>query len=270
MIDYYFNHGTAHEVCEDYICSAKNTLFLSDGCSSAKNTDIGSRVLTLMAKKHFKDYWISDYEYSYDDIFNKIIFDSEVIINNLGINIESLFATLIVLKTTDESKYLSLSFIGDGVAAFERHDGSIQVYDVEFARNAPKYLAYRLKDSYRNQFHNIFGNDRSVTIFDIIDGQKTNIEKSIDFNYNNYSDIKTFCINKTQFKNAVIFSDGVKSFSRDTGENVPLENIITDLVNFKCVNGNFVKRRVNRFYKNKQKQNINHYDDLAMAAIHLG
>jgi len=270
MIDYFFKNGTAHDICEDYICHDENSLFLSDGCSSASNTDIGSRILSLVARKNFKDYWITNLEFSLDDILNKTIFDAEVIINSLSVRIEALFTTLIIAKTVKDSKYISLSFIGDGSAALVKHDGTIRVYDIEFNRNAPKYLAYRLSESYSTDFHSILGNNRITTIFDLKDGEKTNSKIEIEYNHLGYPDVKTFIIDKSEFKNAIIFSDGIKSFLTPDEKNIPVEEIITKLVDFKCITENFVKRRVNKFYKDISKDGISHYDDLSIAALHLG
>jgi hypothetical protein len=47
--------GATHAVCEDYIIEGNKPfpfIILADGCSTAKNTDMGARILCHLAKQY--------------------------------------------------------------------------------------------------------------------------------------------------------------------------------------------------------------------------
>jgi len=264
VIDFYRATGDSHQFCEDYICSSDNGVFLSDGCSSAKNSEIGSKILALTARKYFYGYDVESI-YSIDDMLNRIIINSEKIIHDLDVNIEALFATLITLM--HRGKTLTLSISGDGVATLVKNDGTIEIYDIEFSANAPRYLAYRLSSEFRDKFDNIKYNPCIYRKIIIKDGKEITTEILPSYFKN---DNKTFCIDIEDVKTCVIFSDGVKSFLSSSGNNIPMLDIVLDLIKFKNTNQGFVQRRVSRFLREKAKAGISHNDDLSVAAIHLG
>jgi len=264
IIDFYRATGSAHRFCEDYICASDNGIFLSDGCSSAKNSEIGSKILALTARKYFDGYSANSI-YSIEDMLNRIIINSERVIHDLNVDIEALFATLITLM--HRGKTLTLNISGDGVAAFVKNDGTIEIHDIEFSANAPRYLAYRLSSEFRDKFDNIKYNPCIHRKIIIKDGKELTTEILPSYFEN---DNQTFCIDVEDIKTCVIFSDGVKSFLFPSGNNIPMIDIVLGLVDFKNTTKGFVQRRVSRFLQNKTKEGITHYDDLSVAAIHLG
>jgi len=264
VIDFYRKTGDAHQFCEDYICASDCGIFLSDGCSSAANSEIGSKILALTARKLFHEY-SSKSIYSIEDILNRIIINSEKTIHDLNVDVEALFATLITL--INQGKTLTLNMSGDGVAAVIKHDNTIEIFDIEFSANAPRYLAYRLSNDFRDRYNDIKYNPRICRKIIIKNGKQFAAE--ILPSYDD-ADSKTFCIDTKDVKTCVIFSDGVKSFLFPSGNSVPMIDIILDLINFKNTTNGFVQRRVSRFLQNKEKEGISHYDDLSVAAIYLG
>ena len=53
--DSYFCIGSTHDVCQDYAISSPDRLraIISDGCSSAPDTDFGSRLLVKAKERNF-------------------------------------------------------------------------------------------------------------------------------------------------------------------------------------------------------------------------
>jgi len=264
VIDFYRTTGDAHQFCEDYVCSSDNGIFLSDGCSSAKNSEIGSKILALTARKYFYGYDVKSI-YSIDDMLNRIIINSEKIIHDLDVDIEALFATLITLIKRGNT--LTLNITGDGGAAVIKNDDTIEIFDIEFSENAPRYLAYRLSSEFRDRYSDIKYNSRICRKIIVQEGRDPVVEVLPSYND---GDSKTFCIDTKDVKTCVIFSDGVKSFLSPSGNNIPMLDIVLELVKFKNTTQGFVQRRVSRFLQEKTQDGISHYDDLSVAAIHLG
>ena len=64
------------------------------------------------------------------------------------------------------------------------------------------------------------------------------------------------------FRAVAIFSDGVTQI-----DGIPWQDAVRDLMAFKSVEGDFVKRRMNRFLRDAEKIGRGPIDDIAMAAI---
>jgi hypothetical protein len=69
-------------------------------------------------------------------------------------------------------------------------------------------------------------------------------------------------------------SDGVKSFYKKgengAAEQIPPDVVLHGLLEFKLHSGRFVQRRLNKFLKDMAQCDYEHYDDVAVAAIHFG
>ena len=56
--DSFFKIGSTHNICQDYAISGRDEHYkvdyaiISDGCSGAEDTDIGSRLVSLIAKQN--------------------------------------------------------------------------------------------------------------------------------------------------------------------------------------------------------------------------
>ena len=97
------------KVCQDYsICGDAPFpfLILSDGCSSSKDTDIGSRILTHVAKSLILT--LSDY-YNFGNV---VISESEVLTKKLCLSSSCLDSTLIVAFITNDICHIVMH--GDG------------------------------------------------------------------------------------------------------------------------------------------------------------
>ena len=73
---------------------------------------------------------------------------------------------------------------------------------------------------------------------------------------------------------AAVFSDGVFAFKRPTEvggwEQIPWEEVVRELTAFKTYKGEFVKRRMKRFFKDAEKRGWRWDDDVSVAAIYFG
>ena len=72
-------------------------------------------------------------------------------------------------------------------------------------------------------------------------------------------------------------SDGVHSFYETQNLGTSIINadlsyvdVITEVLNFKNFNGQFMQRRLNRFLKFCQKNNWHHADDISFGTIYFG
>jgi hypothetical protein len=90
-------------------------------------------------------------------------------------------------------------------------------------------------------------------------------------------DHETFwCIerfNRSHFDMVAVLSDGVHSFQKKNVlgqlENIPLQEVLQQLMQLKSVKGEFVTRRCKRFLnKYCAEHGWSHYDDFAMAAVY--
>ena len=95
--DSVFVKGYGHEVCEDYAYNTGDKVVISDGCSSADNTDIGSRLIARTSTAE----------------------EAMELVSKIGLNEETLTATRLSLELMEDK------IIEDVEAS------------VEFAENSP-------------------------------------------------------------------------------------------------------------------------------------
>lgn len=271
--DSIFMIGKSHKVCQDYsthdLINDLQFVLLSDGCSSSPNTDYGSRLLTLRAKSIIKKYNGNNIPYI---MYDKLEDDLKTFQPITELPIETFDATLLSI-VAHENGYFKTSCFGDGVIAFLRYDGTIDVAIIEYPSGAPFYLSYNLQSDRKILYGEKFGFNRIIKTYKIDDVgctlKETIIRKDCDpwFWSGDVSSTKA----------VVVFSDGVLSFTEpsksDTSkarEAIPFEKIIRELMAFKNFHGTFVHRRVQAFMKKCEAENIWAYDDFSMGAIYLG
>ena len=145
--DTFLKIGKTHQECEDYIVSGWNPhqhVILSDGCSSSKQTEMGARILCHLAKQYIT-YRRQDYRYpflDYDEMGNWIIHNAGLTARQLGLKTSCLDATLIIAYVHDDRVHIYM--YGDGVVVIQRNDGQIAMMEIEYTKNAPNYLSYRI------------------------------------------------------------------------------------------------------------------------------
>ncbi len=281
--------GRSHAICEDYARVRLGDGFpyaiVSDGCSSSKDSDIGARVLSTCMETNITQkvirhpMSIADIMWKEDVYINQLLRMMQQSKELMGLDNESMDATLIIARVDAERDICSIRFYGDGLAAIGYENGLINVYEVLYPSGYPFYLNYCLDDnrfSAWKDYYEISG--CVVNEYRIVDGK-------CDFGYTssnqhiNDNCCESYIIteNLHEIKFISVMSDGVSSFFKfnidetsKTTEVVPLTTVLPRLLAFKNFQGEFVKRRMQRFIKDTEKDLWQHNDDLSMAAIHIG
>ena len=257
-LDTFIEIGSQHKVCEDYIISGRDPvpyIILSDGCSTANNTEMGARILCHLAKQfllynrddlHHMDYW---------KLGMWVIHNAEQTARQLGLSRSCLTATLIVAYHLDNN--LRIMIYGDGSFVTVGQMGSIEITSVEFESNAPYYLVYAI-DQFRSDLYNEKSPDKFVNK---IYGDASSYKEQFAYDHP-----LVYNINTTLNPLVLVMSDGVDSFLHHT-EPQPAEQIMPLFTNFKNIKGEFLKRRLNKQMKSFEKSGIHHYDDFSIGAF---
>jgi hypothetical protein len=258
-VDHFLRMGTSHKICEDYIISGNDGfsfVILSDGCSSSKNTDMGARILVHLAKQCLKnEFCFLHVLTKYENLMsNWIINNSENVAKTMGLNKSCLDATLLILYIMDDLIYVYI--YGDGYLITVDLQDKVSFHEISYSNNAPYYLSYRIDE--RRKILYMKSNPTKMVI---TDGDSTPYDYSLPF-------VKELPINK--YKGVFIASDGLGSFINQDGEKFGIEKILKEIISFKNINGEFMKRRmgskkgvINTF----QEQGITHYDDLSIGGF---
>lgn len=257
-LDTFIEIGNQHKECEDYIVSGNDPtpyIILSDGCSTANNTEMGARILCHLAKQYLKynqdnlesiDYW---------KLGHWVIHNAEQTARQLGLSISCLTATLIVAFEIE--KHIRIMIYGDG-SFIEVSPKMTKIHSVEFERNAPYYLAYLI-------------DDQRFKLYDEINPNKYYISKSTENSdemkfQSAYDSPIEFFVHTDVFPLVLITSDGIDSFLEGTNHFDSMD-IIKDCITFKNTKGEFLKRRMNKQMKTFAKNGIGHFDDLSLGAF---
>ncbi len=257
--DTFLKIGKTHLECEDYIITGDDPckyVILSDGCSSSKKTEMGARILCHLAKQYLL-YRKNDYRFpdlDYDEMGSWIIHNAELTARQLGLKISCLDATLIIAYGY-QGKY-HIYMYGDGAVVIQGKDNRVSVMEVDFSKNAPYYLSYRIDPERMDLFHKM--------------GQFVSIKGHISdrINENTYAyDYKTrFCYEAEYFPRILICSDGLSSFVKGGDPEQTLE-IAKEFLAYKSTKGEFLKRRLKRAIKLYEADDIHHNDDLSVGAF---
>ena len=231
--DDYFRMGSSHHVCQDYSRAFPNSVFVSDGCSSSRDTDFGSRIAVLCAAELLGD----------DDLLT-----TPQLIHRMKESLpsqlkpEALDATLLAAYIHPNG-FVQVKVFGDGVVVIRRRDGSVLVIDIN-QKGAPAYPSYwgdedRMK-TYKDSGYGDY--EAILTIDGVLAGVTGhNIEAFPAYK---------FMVNPMDVDLVVLMSDGAKSFQDVSGlspKEVPLSQVLPHLIGFKNLTGAFVGRRLNAF-----------------------
>lgn len=265
--DAYFTIGKAHRVCQDYaragtLPDGNAYAILSDGCSSSPDTDFGSRLLTLAAESSLRK---AD-ALTWRELIQRA--EAQVV---SPLPQECLDATLLMAVAGPDG--VGVKVAGDGLVVALRRDGSVEVFDIDF-QGAPGYLSYILNPARWDNYTRLGYGTRTVTrthgVFQPTGFVLTNNETTLE-----PTDLSTLVWGeqflKADYAAVFIFSDGAKSFQRETKlgfETIPVLEVLPNLVNIKSATGSFVIRRCQNFKSKHCRDNKWHHDDdLAVASI---
>jgi len=267
-----FSIGKTHKVCEDYARAGtfqpnlgvepRAYAIVSDGCSASPDTDFGARLLTVAAQQRLNVF---------GDEFdpNWAIWQAAERVRP-PLSPTCLDATLLVVHERADSDVGVLAS-GDGVVAAVRHDGTVEVWDIDF-NGVPGYLSYQLDPERLAHFLELGHGHRSVRGY--VGGEpKETATSSVAAPQPADGWVWTQLFDRATYKLVMVMSDGVHSFWKqdDLGRpsNVPFLEVVNQLVAIKGFAGSFVARRAQAFLKRYcVKHGWYHNDDLAVAAIH--
>ena len=257
--DTFLKIGKTHQECEDYIISGWfpiKYVILSDGCSSSKQTEMGARILCHLAKQYLL-YRKDDYRFpnlDYHEMGAWIIHNAELAARQLGLKRNCLDATLIIAYEHDGHYHIYM--YGDGAVVIQPKGGDISIMEVEYTKNAPYYLSYKIDPERMDLFHKM--EQDLILRHSIDDHERENIyayDYPTKFSYDTY-----------YFPNILICSDGLTSFTKGTEPEQTLE-IAKEFLAYKSTKGEFLKRRLKRATKLYEADGIFHNDDLSVGAF---
>jgi Protein phosphatase 2C len=262
QLDSYLSIGRTHQICEDYSLTGKIPmpfLIVSDGCSSSKNTDIGSRLLTLAAKKQLYPAVTYGILPEDSDSFGKKLIDIAVnVVDQLGVNRGALDATLILGYLRDG--IFNFICYGDGAIILKTKTGNSFI-QFSYGQNAPYYLTVHGDEKIRGQWMEAYPNNKlSVRTYQFTDTKNT-VEQSESFYYNGFVSIQ-------DVEMIMVTSDGIGSFCKiDDGSLVPVENVVERMININARKGEYIKRCMKKMIEGFARDGVYPLDDVSVASI---
>lgn len=262
-----FEHLTDGKPCQDHALSGVVSLngfrhafaVISDGCSSAGETDIGARILTTLTAKAMRQ---ETYDVDDELFINSEAFD---IAYELDLKYEDLLATHVYAVIDDEGRG-SVTVKGDGVVAFMWSGGDITIYQYEWAKNLPYYPLYESLDDFYQEHGGRDAKALKVSCWrQVADGLVivSEVEHTVDEGCRGLTLPIAQPVGDSDILSAIVlFTDGVSRVDK-----IDLDDAIRQLTAFPSRHGVFVKRRLNQFIKRANKIGHGPLDDLAMAVI---
>lgn len=257
--DCFFRMGSTHSVCQDYAATDVSTggvcVAVSDGCSSAPDTDFGARFMVraaLMEPEH--------------------LYASEILTAACRMRVaarlqrSSLQATLLVASCFDE--FVRVCRAGDGVVVWRDRDGTVSYEQVAYDNNTPAYLSYGLNDEDTKQFL------ASVPGRTVSSGTRTPdgywwIKEDVREPAALSWEVRNLRVSDVDL--VLLFSDGIESFQASDGSVVPVETILDELLSIKNFKGQFLARRCSSYLaRTCGPRGWKHADDFSVAGIYLG
>lgn len=258
--DFYYCIGSSHHFCEDFAISQKteNNAFaiLSDGCSSVKQSMIGSMLLTKSAEFHIYPNKNSQ------EMVDLTIQTANIYRRAMNVDSESLSATLLTVSTIENA--FKATATGDGVIVAKHKEKGLEYIDIEYSSGAPFYPKYKLSKDDLDLYLEKFPGDYKLNISD-----NETIIHPLEFGCKTIEYIFSF----DEYEFVGIMSDGAKSFYHEdsnlskTKTMIPLKDIVNEMFNFKRYHGDFVKSRTQKAFNLFQKQNFKHFDDFSMGVV---
>ncbi len=274
--DVFFAIGSTHKVCQDYARCGKDPskpfAILSDGCSSAPDVDLGSRLVTLAAETQLDRQEVPNNE----DLIASILLNLNIFQRTLQISRESLCATLMIANIVGNN-FRTLC-VGDGIVVAKAPDGFMSVREYTFESGAPYYLRYELDSEVKYEYFKEFekegkiqGERRAYSI--LPNGEVTEVrEEPFTFGYESIYFEEFFPMN--EWESVAIVSDGGHSFQKQQNTatsktSIPVisSEILKELMSFKAYTGKFAQRRWDRASRLFKEKGIENSDDISMGVI---
>lgn len=261
--DSHYWKGHGHRVCEDYArhveCDVGTFVAVSDGCSSAPDTDIGARLIATSALSQLR----SSADLRSQRVNFPMLLENSLRLVPYGIHTDCLHATLLTIQPTWEG--VKVSVAGDGFVLFRHRDTQlIEVFEVDYS-DMPAYPLYLHESKRDTYFGNRYGH-RVITRH--LEGEDVlpMSDKVITPETLNWE----FHVPSMAFDLIMVCTDGIKTFRDAEGSLVPVMTIAKHLMDVRNPHGEFVQRGANFFLKRVvAKQGWTHYDDIGLGAIYM-
>ncbi len=264
--DHAFHIGSQHlrggMPCQDYAMSGGSESFaaaiVSDGCSSGGKTDVGSRIIAhstaiaLTATPSLEERGV-DFNCRWADLRAK---------EALCLRPDDMLATCAYVAVSGNAAMTRV--IGDGVSAGVDRMGRLFMNRIDWAQNMPVYRAYEAADQYQ-AFIAAHGGLNAKAVTQHIHVRSPVADELIRENTVGEA-INGICVDcdPSNFQLLAVFSDGVTQV-----DGMDWRDVVAELMAFKSTEGDFVKRRMNRFLKDCLKHGKGPIDDISMACIHI-
>lgn len=267
--DSYYAIGSSHTVCQDYSLSKlisynieNDAAFalVCDGCSGSENSDFGARLIAKCAENRLKYFFAEEKSFRL-----KLADAADYCRDILDLNKECLDATLLFAQA-DFNGY-EIRAYGDGGILKLKHDGTIEYTFIEYPSGAPLYLNYYLDNDRFERYKSQFGLQRKIYKWNLSSDNESNVNFTVVSDesgepYVEYGD--------NDYKVIAVASDGIASFMKyidKTIEPANMIDIVRQVMDFKSVKGEFIKRRMNGFKNYCEKNSLKHLDDFSIAGI---
>lgn len=264
-VDSFFSIGSTHDICQDYALSRKqnNLVYgvISDGCSTAKDSDIGSRILCKLAEKFIVSKYDPKLEIKTNYMKLKGYLLKRLSELNLNLTNETYYSTLLIFISNE--KYTDIFIFGDGYLKIKYNDKEI-IKSFKYSKNAPYYMAYDLNEKDRKMYSETFKQVLEINNTEII-----NNELDTEIIVKEVEEKIFYRLENKDLISVSIMSDGIESFQNSNKKEINDLEIVKELTNYKNTNGNFVIRRNKAFLRECQKREITHKDDLSVASLCL-
>jgi len=273
-LDSYYEIGNDHVVCDDYALHGQvNGMYyaiVADGCSSSKNTDIGSRIVAHSAVVALskindpsflspeKDSLLVDAPFPVSSALGNLILGELHHMSKSILLPSSAFDSTLVLLLLYKNRLWHFMW-GDGSIIWSYGD-QLQLLQVKYHDEAPYYLSYQL-DPIRDHAYCEQFKWQNKEICYTLGFDSRHFSEPLQ-PYFEYKDLDYF--NNYDSVSVVVTTDGIDSYNH-----LPVEIAAKQYVDYKNTAGYFVTRRMRRIRRNCLNDNIEHYDDIACAAMHI-
>jgi hypothetical protein len=279
--DHYFHIGNTHlysgKPCQDYAISDVNGDIaygaVSDGCSTGRHTDVGSRILALSTATAIIDHWKISSNIFDDAVAKEVNLRQNLVLagirQTLGLIVDDMLATCAYAYITPLGGVAHIH--GDGVIALKYRDGHIVMTRYDWEDNTPFYPAYN--EAELDQFIKAHGSDlaahrlKSETWTLDTEGEFIDHVKA---EYSLSEGIRGVTIEipvESLFKEIEfigVCSDGVTQVDQ-----LDWKDAVAKFMAFKNTTGEFAKRRMIRVIKDVQKIGKGPLDDISYSVIRV-
>lgn len=250
--DAFMSIGHDHFVCQDYVVAKDAIVALSDGCSTAKDSDWGSRLLARGL--------INERQNTMIDLAMvwATLLTAGRQADLLGLDLECLRATLLFAEAMED--HFRVLVAGDGfVVARRKKNNSLVVMEHEFTSGAPFYPVYI--HGGREQYEREFGDGKFlIHQHDCVYGETGELivkeTKTEEMPSAEAQRPQAYKFGDDEFDLVAVLSDGLRSFVvKEKGTTsirtvgVPWVRVLHEIMKLKGYGGVFMQRRCQKAFR---------------------